>query len=175
MVNCALILTVISDDKPGIVELLSQAIAKHQGSWQKCRMSYMAGKFAGILVISLPTAQQEPLSKSLAQLAEHGLTVTVEKAGQEKPEQLSHKYILNLTSNDRPGIIKDVSQILAERHVNLLDLTADSSSAPMSGAPLFQANALVEVPNNVDIDDLTQSLEDIAHDLIIDFSPSDPA
>ncbi len=169
MINCSLILTVMSDDKPGVVELLSQTIAKHDGNWLKSRMSYMAGKFAGILVINLPQDNKNKLLTDLDNLSRYGLSVTAENAGQQQSEESYQEYIIQLTSNDRPGIIKEVSQVLAERNVNLLDLNSDSSSAPMTGAPLFQATALVQVPNDVDVDDLVTRLENIANDLMIEF------
>ncbi|MGB4246421.1 MAG: ACT domain-containing protein, partial [Pseudohongiellaceae bacterium] len=44
-----LVLTIIGDDKPGLVELLSETIARHSGNWLESNMSHLAGKFAGIL------------------------------------------------------------------------------------------------------------------------------
>lgn len=43
-----LVLTVIADDKPGIVEQLAATITEHGGNWLESRMAQMAGKFAGI-------------------------------------------------------------------------------------------------------------------------------
>ena len=54
-----LVLTVIADDKPGIVEKLSSVIADHHGNWLESRMAQMAGKFAGILRISIDSEHRE--------------------------------------------------------------------------------------------------------------------
>ena len=51
--NTYLVLTVIGDDKPGLVESLSSVIADHQGNWLESSMSQLAGKFAGILKVSV--------------------------------------------------------------------------------------------------------------------------
>ena len=41
-----LVLTVIGKDRPGIVELLSQIVAAHEGNWLESRMAHLAGEFA---------------------------------------------------------------------------------------------------------------------------------
>ena len=54
-----LVLTVIGDDKPGLVEALSQAIANNSGNWLESSMSHLAGKFAGILRVSVADAEAD--------------------------------------------------------------------------------------------------------------------
>ncbi|MEH6625155.1 MAG: ACT domain-containing protein [Motiliproteus sp.] len=56
-----LILTLIGDDRSGLVELVSQLIADHQGQWLESQFSRLEGKFAGVLQISLPTVQSDAL------------------------------------------------------------------------------------------------------------------
>ena len=48
-----LILTIIGEDKPGIVESLAEVIADHSGNWLESSMSHLAGKFAGILRVGV--------------------------------------------------------------------------------------------------------------------------
>jgi glycine cleavage system regulatory protein len=50
-----LVLTVIGDDRPGLVGELSAAIAAHQGNWLESSMSHLAGKFAGIVRVACPS------------------------------------------------------------------------------------------------------------------------
>ncbi len=52
-----LVLTVIGDDRPGLVGELSAAISSHQGNWLESSMSHLAGKFAGIVKVAVPAAQ----------------------------------------------------------------------------------------------------------------------
>ena len=56
-----LVLTVIADDKPGLVESLSQIIASNSGNWLESSMSQLAGKFAGILRVSVDDDRAENL------------------------------------------------------------------------------------------------------------------
>ena len=60
-----LVLTVIADDKPGLVESLSQTIAANSGNWLESSMSQLAGKFAGILRVSVADDRVNQLIEEL--------------------------------------------------------------------------------------------------------------
>lgn len=66
--NVSLVLTVIGDDHPGLVEQLATTISQHQGNWLESSMSNLSGKFAGIVCVSVAEAQLAALSKALAAL-----------------------------------------------------------------------------------------------------------
>ena len=53
-VNTSLIvLTIIGEDKPGVVEWISGLVADHQANWLESRMARLSGKFAGILHVEV--------------------------------------------------------------------------------------------------------------------------
>jgi glycine cleavage system regulatory protein len=53
-VQTTFIISFISQDRPGLVEALSEVISKHGGNWLESRLSQLAGKFTGLISISLP-------------------------------------------------------------------------------------------------------------------------
>jgi len=59
MTNASIVLTVVADDQPGIVEALSDALATHDGNWTESSMMTLAGKFAGILLAEVPEGSGE--------------------------------------------------------------------------------------------------------------------
>ena len=77
--NTCLVLTVIADDKPGLVETLAEVIADHKGSWLESSMSQLAGKFAGILRVRVATNRAENLIDALSSLPAE-LKLIVEQA-----------------------------------------------------------------------------------------------
>lgn len=162
-----LVLTVIADDKPGIVEQLAATITRHGGNWLESRMAQMAGKFAGILSVSVADTDQAALLDGLAALSARGIVVNAE-AGAADSSDDSVELTLSLVGNDRPGIVKEVSQALASMHVNVLELTTECSSAEMSAVPLFKADALLRVPASFDTDILAAALENISNDLMVE-------
>ena len=56
-----LVLTAIGDDQSGLVDALSGVIASHGASWDQSHMSHLAGKFAGIVQISVPEGKVDAL------------------------------------------------------------------------------------------------------------------
>lgn len=165
-----LVLTVIADDKPGIVEQLSAVIAEQGGNWLESRMSHMAGKFAGILRVSIDESKSNSLVSALASLSSSGIVVNAEHSKDAGEIVSSKDLTLNLVGNDRPGIVREVSQTLAKLGVNVLELTTNCESAEMSAVPLFRTVAHLRVPQDFESDELTDALEAISNDLMVEIN-----
>ena len=75
---------------------------------------------------------------------------------------------MSLVGNDRPGIVRDITRLLAEQGVNVERLSTDVRPAPMSSEPLFHADALLAVPLTLSLDNLQARLEELADDLMVD-------
>ena len=164
----SLILTVIGDDRPGLVGELSAAISAHQGNWLESSMAQLAGKFAGIVEVSVDSAKAAALSAALGQLK--GLKVTVESATAQKLAPAGRRLKLALVGHDRIGIVREVSQVLANHAVNVESLDTHTSSAPMSAAVLFHAVAELTAAPDLDVGALTAELERISNDLMVDIT-----
>jgi glycine cleavage system regulatory protein len=165
----SLVVTVIGKDRPGLVESVSAAIEEQGGSWVESRMSRLAGQFAGILRASVPAARVDALSEALEALRSDGLRVVVER-GVEEPVEEGYLIVLDLIGSDRPGIVHKISEALAARGVNVEELNTECDGAPWSGDTLFKATARLRAPATLDLDQLRESLEAIAGDLMVDIS-----
>ncbi len=166
----SLILTVIGPDKPGLVEMLSQTIALHNGNWLESGMSRLGGKFAGILVVSVPPDQAPALEKALAALQAQGLKVMTEHSDETASSVELHAIQLDLVGHDKPGIVRDITRVLAARHINVERLNTELTSGSMSAELLFKAQASLMAPQDIDLDELQQALETIASDLMVDIT-----
>ena len=162
-----LVLTVIGDDRPGLVGELSAAISAHQGNWLESSMSHLAGKFAGIVRVAVPAAQAEALKAALGKIA--ALKVMAESAA-GKSVSAGRRLKLSLVGHDRIGIVREVSMVLAKHAVNVESLETHTSSAPMSAAVLFHATAELTAAPGLDAGALTQELERISQDLMVDIT-----
>lgn len=162
-----LVLTVIGDDKPGLVESLSQIIVNNSGNWLESSMSQLAGKFAGILLVSVADKNADGLIDELNSLSKQ-LTLVVEKADEIIEEGTAQKVELSLVGNDRPGIVREISSALSNMSVNVEQLITECVPAPMSGAALFKTRASLKVPTDLALEDLQSKLEQLADDLIVE-------
>jgi glycine cleavage system regulatory protein len=163
-------MTVIGRDRPGIVETLASAIAAHEGNWLESRMCRLGGEFAGILRVDLPAERHDELRLALQQLASCGLTVIAREDSPAPAEGGLRLVSLEVVGHDRPGIVREISRVLAGRHVNVEELETECGSAPMSGEMLFKAKARLGLPADCDPAQLRVALEKIAGDLLVDVS-----
>ena len=162
-----LVLTIIAADKPGLVERIAQNIASHGGNWLESRMAHMAGQFAGILRVSVPSEQRQALVGALEDLSTHGIRVLVGESGAGQAAA-SKPITMTLVGNDRPGIVREITALLSQQGVNLERLSTDVRPAPMSGDPLFNAEALLQVPATLSLETLQEALETLADDLMVE-------
>ena len=169
----SIVLTLIGPDRPGLVELLAQTVSSHGGNWLESRMSRMAGQFAGILRVEVLEAQSEALQRALSALVSENLRVVVESSTGSVSSEKEHRLSLELVGTDRPGIVREISQALSRRGVNVDELHTECSTAPMSNEPLFRATAKLRVPPSLSIPDLRSHLEEISGDLIVDLDFAD--
>lgn len=172
----SLTLTLIGPDRPGLVRALSERIAAAGGNWLESRMARLAGQFAGILLAEVPEAALPGLERALKELEAQGLRVTIERgiAGGtegEAPQVLE----LELIGQDRPGIVREIAQTLAERRVNIEELTTHVVSGSFSGESLFQATARLRIPAGIGADELRAALEPLANELMVDITLEPPA
>ena len=166
----SLVLTVLGEDRPGLVEALAHLIAAHEGNWLESRMAHLAGQFAGILRASVPEGNAAALRTALQGLAAHGLQVVVARSSTDTPAPEARWLVLDLVGNDHPGIIRDLAHTLAQRGINIDELQTACTSAPMTGGMLFKATARLRVPWEVAVTDLRTALEQLAHDLMVDIT-----
>ena len=164
-----LVLTVLGQDRTGLVEALAERIAAAGGNWEASHMARLGGQFAGILQVTVERGLVEALITSLRALDARGLQV-VARTGEVPAPAAGARVRLHLTGDDRPGIVRDVSRILSERGVNVEEIESEVTSAPMSGEPLFKARAVLHVPAQVALADLRAGLEALAGELMVDLA-----
>jgi len=170
----SLVLTVIGDDKPGIVEQLSERVLATGANWEESRMARLAGKFAGLLRVSVATDQADALAATLRELDAGGLSVVVTRSG-AGTTGAQRTVGLELIGHDHPGIVRDISRALAQLGVNIEELDTDVTSAPMSGDSLFRARVTLGVPSGVTVNQLRTVLEELAGELMVDLTLNEDA
>ena len=164
----SLVITVIGDDRAGLVNALSGAIARHGGNWDRSHLTELAGKFAGIVLATVAETNMDDLLVDLERIEAQGLLhITAERADTEQSPAVSHRLSLELVGQDHPGIVHEISDVLARHRVSIEELETETTPAPMGGH-LFRARASLEAPTSVDPDDLQRVLEAVAHDLMVD-------
>lgn len=164
------VLTAIGDDRAGLVNALAEVVAEHGGNWERSQMAELAGKFAGIVLVTVPDSSTDAFVAALDRL-DGVLEVQAQLGGADvtTPRRCS----LQLLGSDRPGIVREISAVLARLGVSIDQLTTSTREAPMAGGMLFEAEAVLEIPADADTTDLAAALETLAGELMVDIDLDD--
>ncbi|MFP8966268.1 glycine cleavage system protein R [Pokkaliibacter sp. CJK22405] len=164
------ILSVMANDRPGLVERIAREVRQYGGNWEESSLSRLAGRFAGIIRITLKDDRATELQSALENLAVDGLTVSMIAGDNAQSGADLRAVTLELVGHDKAGIISEISTVLASLQINVDKLTTQVESSSMTAEPLFRAFAQLQVPVAVDEDTLQQRLEAIANDLMVDIN-----
>ena len=75
-----------------------------------------------------------------------------------------------MVGQDRPGIVREISRILAALGVSVQELRTIIENAPLSGERLFRGEAELVPPTRVGVVEIRTALEKLADDMVIDFT-----
>jgi glycine cleavage system regulatory protein len=162
-----LVLTLLGSDHPGILDSVSQAVADHGGNWLESRMAHLAGKFAGVLLVEVEESRVAELEAALLSLEAAGLHVAVERSEPEARVR-QHAMEIELLGVDRPGLVHEISALIARYSINIEELETDRRAAAHSGDAMFHARLRVVIPEGADVAALHDGLEQLAGDLMVE-------
>ncbi len=142
-----LAVTAVGRDRPGIVAGITGVLLEFDGNVDDSQMSILHGQFAVMLIVSVPEgADLEAISERLGEVGREldlgGITVS-EVSGLDRGPGPTH--VLTVYGADRPGIVHDVSALLAQHEVNITDLRTRRTGGPE--APLYTMMVEVSVPS----------------------------
>lgn len=164
-----LVMTVLGNDRPGLVSSLADTVASHGGNWLESRMARLAGQFAGIVRIECPSETADALINELQTPGNSGLTILAVR--QHAAESLPRRTLaVEVVGNDRPGIVRELSAAVASAGGNIEELTTGLESAPMSGQPMFRAYGVISILENAEPSALTAAIESLGNDLTVDIT-----
>lgn len=156
----SLAVSAIGLDRPGIVAAVSRVLYANGVNIEDTSMTILRGHFAMTLVVAGPVSR-DALDAALSPVARDlELLLSVrEIADDTATEGAAAPYVVNVYGADRPGIVAGVTGLLADRGVNVTDLStrlADETYVMVIG---------VDVPAAVDVPSLVADLQALAAEL----------
>ena len=166
-----LLLTGVGEDRPGIVQSLTRAIADQGGNLEESRMAVLGGEFAIIMLVSGEPAVIEALEDDKARIGERtGLSIQTRRTERREPGGEVLRYHVEALSMDHPGIVNAVTDFFSRRNINIESLSTETYAAAHSGTPMFALDMIVEVPAGEKIAELRQAFVAFCDELFIDAS-----
>ena len=158
------VLDVMSDDHPGIVAAVSNAVESLGGNIDSCSQTVLGGYFTLIMIVSLPQPiQPESLADQVRQAGNNSdyqvLVRPAIAAPTFAPRSEFDRFVITAFGKDQPGIVRRFSQYLAGKDVNITDLYGDRTGED------FVLIGQLEVPTQWDIRMLQADLEQMGQEL----------
>lgn len=165
-------LSAIGQDQPGIVAAISEVLFEHGCNIEDSAMTILRGQFAMILVVTPPLhGLQENLRKHLEAVCQRQEMRLSLNPLSEPPalasDRATQAYRVSVYGADHPGIVAQTTAFLAQRKINILDLT---TRVVEGDGPIYIMVLEIEAPAGIEEDQLRQELEELKGELKVDLS-----
>jgi glycine cleavage system regulatory protein len=162
------ILTVVGSDRPGLTRAIADAVFAAGGNWLESHLSRLGGKYVGSVLVELPAERLGELEAAARAIDAVGLNVALVPAAGDAV-RTGQPLGIEIVGQDRPGIVREVTTVLAGLDVNIEDFTTAIEGSAWSGAPLFRARAKLLIPAGLSTDQVREALERISGEIMVDF------
>ena len=165
-----MVVTVTSQDRPGVVEKATKVIHEHGGNLQESRGSRLGGIFANIMVVSVEEDRYDLLAEAFHALDGNEFHFHIQPAPPvcDYSDRRDQPYRLDVSGADHEGILHGIASYLADQGANIDELATSVEHAPLSGDPLFSMHVHVVFPSGVDRREMMRDLERISREKCID-------
>jgi glycine cleavage system transcriptional repressor len=170
------VLTAIGSDRPGLVRGISATVRRSGANIEDSRMAVLGGEFAIIMLCAGSAEQLAMLERESVGVArELALEISFKVTSVSSAREFL-AYRLRVSGIDHPGIVESVTQILAEREVNVASMDTRVVHMPLTGTPTFELDAAIEVPAGTSPSELSATLAGVAdkENLELSLEPSSP-
>ena len=156
--NRKVILTVVGSDRPGLTRAIAEAVHAGGGNWLESHLSRLGGRYVGSVLVELPENRLGELEDAARRIDAIGLKLELVDVT-DFDEREGEPVGLDIVGQDRPGIVREVTAVLAALDVNIEELMTTIEASAWSGAPLFRAKMKMLVPTTVSAQSVRDALE----------------
>jgi len=160
-------LTLVGEDRPGIVARVTRAIYAAGGSLGEASMIRLGGNFTIMMMVSAKGREAE-LERAVSPVADElGLRFHIDAVEGGLHRHMVPNVQVRVTGADRSGIVAQVTGALADAGFNILELESDVAGG--EDRPVYIMN--IQGYSDRTIEALRDSVADLAHEgIAVDIS-----
>lgn len=114
------VVTITGEDRPGILDDVCGVIQRNSGHIVDLRSVDVAGYFAMLIVVCMPTMAEQAMNHQLAELASYsGLKISVKPIDPNSEPPRGHFYRLTACGKEHVGVLKKLSHLLRVLSINI--------------------------------------------------------
>lgn len=169
-------ISAVGHDRPGIVAAVTGVLMEQGCNLEDTSMTILRGQFAMMLVVDVPDGVGPVTLEDALRTVAQRLDLVVRARAVEEDTAAAvdgDPWTIVVYGADRPGIVHEVATALAERGVNVIDLTTRVIGGP--DRPNYAMVLEVTVPSGVDGESVAGELAEVAKHLGVECTahPSD--
>ena len=159
-----LVVSAVGPDRPGIVAGVTGVLLEHGGNLEDTSMTILRGHFAMTMVVAAASSAAELAAALRATADALGLLVSVAEITPESDDAgAGEPYVVAVHGADHPGIVHAVTALLAERNVNVVDLTTRLRGEGDSAVYVMALD--IDIPAALDVGALSEALTSLGGEL----------
>ncbi|MEJ5172088.1 MAG: ACT domain-containing protein [Hydrogenothermaceae bacterium] len=161
------IITAFGEDRPGIVAKVTKILYENGFNIEDSSMTRLNNEFTIMLIVKGENG--ESLKTNFENLEKNeNLTISIKEIPEDifYKEDKRYKTILNIVvyGADRPGIVYNVSQTLADLDINISDLRTEKTP------DLYIMFIEAELPKDTQLEELQNRIDNLKESLKVDIS-----
>ena len=153
-------LTLIGEDKPGIVAAVTKALFDLGLNLGETSMLRLGGNFTVMMMVSGVHQEDELRDRLKPVLEAQGMCLHVDPIQAHLHEHLLPNIQVTVTGADRAGIVAQVTAALAASGFNILDLESDVAGTTHKPIYIMQIAGVADVP----VEAIERALEPLRQD-----------
>ncbi|WP_070967691.1 glycine cleavage system protein R [Vibrio sonorensis] len=162
--NTTFIVNFVGKASPTTIKQLAAVTHENGGKWLISKVNFIENQVAAVIKIELPESHAQTVKDAFN--AHPDLTVQIVDSDIQSTDA-SAVYQLRLDSNDRAGIVNEITHVLDGQGISILDMDCQRVFVAGGGgvsSSLFTANMALRLPGELRIDDVAKELESLSED-----------
>ncbi len=162
--NTTFIVNFVGKASPTTIKQLAAITHENGGKWLISKVNFIEDQVAAVIKVDVPSQNADVVKNAFQD--QQGIIVQIVDS-QALNTNVDTIYQLRLDSNDRAGIVNEITHILDGQGVSILDMDCQRVFIAGGGgvsSSLFTANMAIRLPTEVDIDDIANELESLSED-----------
>lgn len=147
------VVSIMSQDRVGIVHEVSEAISELNGNIADIRQSVLSGFFTMILLASFPEPiTQRSIEKKLAEVnarSDTAIDIAIKQVDSNQPVTTQPNpeniYVLTASGTDKIGFVATVTSFCVKHQINILDLSTTTSEDAYLMVLMIDINHLMSI------------------------------
>lgn len=168
------IMTAFGKDRSGIVADVTRVLYENGCNLEENSMTLLADEFTLILLFSAvdPGIEERLLTECRRLEKDRGISAFIRPLGERRDLSVHgvQIFVVEVEGLDQSGIVYRVSQHLADRGHNILDLKSIIKSSPESGTALYQMQIKIQAQAGIAAEEIETGLTAVADELHVDIS-----